>query len=54
MMLGNVIEQLFDNSDNAPLGAAVSVVMMLVVTLVVCALLWGTGYRNEKLRLDKA
>jgi spermidine/putrescine transport system permease protein len=51
MMIGNVVEQLFDNSDNAPLGAAVSVVMMLSVTLAVCALLWGSGYRHRRVQL---
>ena len=51
LMIGNVIQQLFNRSDDPPLGAAVSVVMMLAVTLVVCALLWGTGHRRQKLQL---
>ena len=53
LMIGNVIQQLFNRSDNAPLGAAVSVVMMLSVTLLLCALLWGTGYRRRRLQLEE-
>jgi spermidine/putrescine transport system permease protein len=51
LMIGNLIQQLFNRSDDPPLGAAVSIVMMLSVTLIVCALLWGTGYRRQKLQL---
>jgi len=34
----------------APLGAAVSIGMIGVVTLLVCALLWAIGYRRIKAR----
>ncbi|MBI3454233.1 MAG: ABC transporter permease [Candidatus Rokubacteria bacterium] len=46
-MLGNLIVSLFTAMDNGPLAAAVSVVMMLSLTLVVCAflLLIGGGRR---------
>ena len=43
MMLGNVIQSLFGQANNHPLGAAVSLVMMLVVTLLVCGFLKVTG-----------
>lgn len=52
LMIGNVIQQLFNRSNDAPLGAAVSVVMMLAVTLIVCGLLRGTGARRPKLQLE--
>jgi spermidine/putrescine transport system permease protein len=47
MMIGSIIQSLVTRSDNAPMGAAVSVVMMLFVTLLVCAFLWATGYRRR-------
>ena len=45
-MVGNVIQALFGRINNAPLGAALSIVMMLCVTLLVCLILWGTGHRR--------
>ncbi|MDY0884339.1 ABC transporter permease [Dongia soli] len=50
MMLGSVIQSLVTRSDNAPMGAAVSIVMMLVVTLIVCLFLWTTGQRRRPVR----
>jgi spermidine/putrescine transport system permease protein len=50
VMVGNIIQALFGRMNNAPLGAALSVVMMLAVTLLVCLLLWGSGHRRIKLR----
>lgn len=50
MMLGNVIQSLVTRSDNAPMGAAVSIVMMLVVTLIVCLFLWMTGQQRRLVR----
>lgn len=50
MMLGNVIQSLVTRSDNAPMGAAVSIVMMLVVTLIVCLFLWTTGQQRRLVR----
>jgi len=43
MMLGNVIQSLFGQANNHPLGSAVSLVMMLIVTLLVCTFLKLTG-----------
>lgn len=47
MMVGNIIQSLVTRSDNAPMGAAVSLVMMGTVTLLVCAFLWGVGNRRS-------
>lgn len=41
IMIGNIIQTLFGKVNNAPLGAAVSVMMMLIVTLLVCLFLGG-------------
>jgi spermidine/putrescine transport system permease protein len=43
MMLGTVIQSLFGQANNQPLGSAVSLVMMLTVTLLVCLFLKLTG-----------
>ncbi len=48
IMLGNSIQILFGKANDAPLGAAVSIMMMLVVTAIVCLFLWGVGYRRMK------
>jgi spermidine/putrescine transport system permease protein len=50
IMIGNVIQSLFGKASNAPLGAAVSIGMIGIVTLLVCALLWAIGYRRVKAR----
>jgi spermidine/putrescine transport system permease protein len=49
-MIGNEIQSLFGRQSDAPLGAAVSVVMMAAVTLLVCLFLWGVGYRTMRSR----
>jgi spermidine/putrescine transport system permease protein len=46
IMIGNIIQSLFGKANNWPLGAAVGIVTMLVITLVVCLFLWGTGRRR--------
>jgi spermidine/putrescine transport system permease protein len=50
IMVGNIIQSLFGKANNAPLGAAVSIVMMLVITGIVCAFLWSVGYNKMKAR----
>lgn len=50
IMIGSIIQSLFGKANNAPLGAAVSIVMMLVVTAIVCFFLWTVGYRKMKAR----
>jgi spermidine/putrescine transport system permease protein len=50
IMVGNIIQSLFGKANNAPLGAGVSIVMMLVITGIVCAFLWSVGYGKMKAR----
>ncbi len=50
IMIGNVIQSLFGKANNAPLGAAVSLVMMLVITVLVCLFVWLVGYRRMRKR----
>ncbi len=47
-MIGNLIQSLFLQQDNAPLGAAVSIVTMLVIAAVVVLFLWAIGYRRMR------
>ena len=49
-MIGNLIQQLFLRQDNAPLGAAVSIVMMLIIAALVALFLWLIGYRRMRAR----
>lgn len=46
-MLGNLIVSLFTDMDNEPLAAAVSIVMMVSLTLVVCAFVLLIGGRKR-------
>lgn len=48
IMIGNIIQSLFGKANNAPLGSAVSIVMMLAITLLVCAFLMAIGRRRWK------
>lgn len=48
IMIGNLIQSLFGKANNAPLGAAVSIIMMLAITLIVCAFLGTVGRRRWK------
>ncbi len=52
IMVGNAIQTLFYRVNNIPLGSALSLVMMLVVTLLVCLFLWSVGYRKMQQRAD--
>lgn len=49
-MIGNNIQILFGRQNDAPLGSAVSVVMMAVITGIVCLFLWAVGYRKIRAR----
>lgn len=49
-MIGNVIQTLFFKQDNAPLGAAVSIAMMVMTALISAAFLWAVGYRKMRER----
>jgi spermidine/putrescine transport system permease protein len=46
IMIGNSIQQLFGRMNEIPFGSALSLVMMLTVTLIVCLFLWAVGYRK--------
>jgi spermidine/putrescine transport system permease protein len=41
IMIGNVVQSLFGKGNNGPMGAAVSIVAMVVITVLVCLFLWG-------------
>ena len=41
-MIGNIIQSMFGKAFNWPLGAAISVMVMLTITAMVCVFLWGT------------
>lgn len=49
-MIGNSIQTLFGRQNDAPLGSAVSIVMMASITAIVCLFLWGVGYRKIRAR----
>jgi spermidine/putrescine transport system permease protein len=50
IMVGNTIQSLFGQRNDGPLGAALSTVVMLIVTLIVCLFLWAVGYRKMQKR----
>jgi spermidine/putrescine transport system permease protein len=49
-MIGSLIQELFLRRDNAPLGAAVSIVMMIIIGVIVAIFLWLVGYRRMRAR----
>lgn len=49
LMVGNLVQSMFGRANNWPLGAAISVVAMIVVTVVACLFLQVTSrYGNSK------
>ncbi len=48
IMIGNSIVTQFGKANNAPLGAALSCIMMLAITLAVCAFLAAIGRKRLK------
>lgn len=50
-MIGNLIQELFLKQNNAPLGAAVAITMMLVIALIVVSFLWLIGFRRLRSRV---
>ncbi|MBN9235896.1 spermidine/putrescine transport system permease protein [Mesorhizobium sp. YL-MeA3-2017] len=50
MMIGNVIQTLVTTSDNMPMGAAASVIMMFFVTMLICGLLLVVGKRHRQVK----
>jgi spermidine/putrescine transport system permease protein len=49
-MVGNAIQSLFGRQNDAPLGAALSLLMMATVTLLVCLFLWLVGFGTMRRR----
>jgi spermidine/putrescine transport system permease protein len=49
LMIGNLIQVAFGRLDNWPLGAAISIISMVTVTLVVCLFLYGIGRAKKRL-----
>jgi spermidine/putrescine transport system permease protein len=49
-MVGNRIQELFGRLGDGPLGAALSILMMMSVTIIVCLFLWAVGYRRMRER----
>lgn len=50
VMIGTLIQSQFGKANDWPLGAAVSIVMMLVVTGIACLFAWAVGYRKMRAR----
>lgn len=50
VMIGNVVQNLFFRQNNAPLGAAVSLVMLAVIAMVSFIFLWAVGYKEIRRR----
>lgn len=49
-MIGNAIQNLFGRQNDGPLGATVSIAMMLTVGVIVVLFLWLVGYRKMRER----
>ncbi len=48
IMMGNIIQSMFGKALNWPLGAALSIISMLTVTLAVCVLLGATRWYRKR------
>ena len=51
-MIGNLIQELFLRQNNAPLGAAVAIMMMLVIGALVAFFFWAIGFRKLRSRVS--
>jgi spermidine/putrescine transport system permease protein len=51
ILVGNYIQSLFGKSNDWPLGSALSIVMMLTVSILVGLFLWAIGYRQMRQRM---
>jgi spermidine/putrescine transport system permease protein len=49
-MIGNLIQELFLKQNNAPLGAAVAITMMVTIGAIVTLFLWLIGFRRLRSR----
>ncbi|MFU0506883.1 ABC transporter permease [Pseudaminobacter sp. NGMCC 1.201702] len=50
MMIGNVVQSMFGRTNNWPMGAAISIVTMVVVTLIACLVLWRAAGKSRETR----
>ena len=51
-MIGSLVQQLFTKQDDAPLGAAVSIVMMVIIGLLVALFLRAINYAKIRKRVN--
>ena len=51
-MIGNLIQELFLRQNNAPLGAAVAIMMMLIIGALVAFFFWVIGFRKLRSRVS--
>ena len=49
-MIGTLMQELFLRQDNAPLGAALAIVMMSIIAGLVALFLWAVGYSKMRER----
>ncbi len=49
-MIGTLMQELFLRQDNAPLGAALAIVMMPIIAALVALFLWAVGYSKMRER----
>ncbi|MDP1700313.1 MAG: ABC transporter permease [Aestuariivirga sp.] len=49
-MIGTLMQELFLRQDNAPLGAALAIVMMAIIAGIVALFLWAVGYSKMRER----
>jgi len=49
-MIGTLMQELFLRQDNAPLGAALAIVMMAIIAGIVALFLWAVGYAKMRER----
>jgi spermidine/putrescine transport system permease protein len=49
-MIGTLMQELFLRQDNAPLGAALAIVMMAIIAGIVALFLWAVGYARMRER----
>ncbi len=48
IMIGNIIQSMFGKANNWPMGAALSIISMLVITALICAFLWLTKRARKR------
>jgi len=48
IMIGNIIQSQFGKANNWPMGAALSIISMLVITALICAVLWFTNRARKR------